>query len=377
MSRRLWWWLVLFCALVVMVPRAMAQRPPETHPTDEHRDIVMTWDRSAMPGDIVLMPPRTVLGYEQAGTMEYGRIFLTCQSELTAERGRCPSEDTHEDSVGVQSTIPLRFTELRSGMEVELNVLASIRRADASGACSSDYWSGQPRKIWSSAAGTCAGRERVGTGAEISLAGAELARLVAGRWVATLELVLSTSSQANLATYTYRLELTITDYDAVSIYLPEFQEAAPTVGLNLSYDPIARTVGGRAHLDMCLYDGLGSQSEYLGVTVRDSGTRPPGPTGYSVWHTDGGSDDGQRVDYTVTLDHNGARIPMRNGVEEQLRNIDTARLRLVMLPGMTQPVFCVPTPLTLDTPRVPIDEKRSGAYQGDLKVELRLPTSRP
>ncbi|WP_268592082.1 CfaE/CblD family pilus tip adhesin, partial [Escherichia coli] len=75
--------------------------------------------------------------------------------------------------------------------------------------------------------------------------------------------------------------------------------------------------------------------------------------------------------------HNGARIPLRNGVEEQLRNIDTARLRLVMLPGMSQPVFCVPTPLTLDTPRVPIDGKRSGAYQGDLKVELRLPTSRP
>ncbi len=205
----------------------------------------------------------------------------------------------------------------------------------------------------------------------------ELVRLVAGHWDAEVRLKLRDNSGLVLATYSFSLDFTITDYDAVSIYLPEFQEAAPTVGLNLSYDPIARTVGGRAHLYMCLYDGLGSQSEYLGVTVRDSGTRPPGPTGYSVWHTDGAGGDSQRMDYTVILDHNGARIPLRNGVEEQLRNIDTARLRLVMLPGMSQPVFCVPTPLTLDTPRVPIDEKRSGAYQGDLKVELRLPTSRP
>ena len=50
MSRWLWWWLMLFSALVLVVPQAMAQRPPETHPTDEHRDIVMSWDRSAMPG---------------------------------------------------------------------------------------------------------------------------------------------------------------------------------------------------------------------------------------------------------------------------------------------------------------------------------------
>ncbi len=202
--------------------------------------------------------------------------------------------------------------------------------------------------------------------------------MVAGHWRAELLLDLRVDpKQAAVHTNTVSFDFTITDYNAVSIYFPLFDQVTPHVGLNLQYDPIAQTVGGRTQLDMCLYDGLGSQSQYLGVTVRDSGPRPPGPSGYSVWHTDGGSDATQRVDYTVTLDHNGSALPMRNGVEQLLHGIDTAKLRLVLLPGMTQPVFCVPTPLTLDTPRVPVSSKRPGYYDGDLKVELRVPTVTP
>jgi len=182
---------------------------------------------------------------------------------------------------------------------------------------------------------------------------------------------------ALLAEYTFAFEFSITDHNAVSIYFPLFDQVTPHVGLNLQYDPIAQTIGGTTKVDMCLYDGLGSQSQYLGITVRDSGARPPGPSGYSVWHTDGGSDATQRVDYTVTLDHSGTTIPLRNGVEQLLHGIDTAKLRLVMLPGMTQPVFCVPTPITLDTPRVSVSTKRPGHYSGDLKVELRVPTATP
>lgn len=185
------------------------------------------------------------------------------------------------------------------------------------------------------------------------------------------------SDGSAVGTYIFDLMFTVTDHNAVSIYFPAFDQVTPHVGLNLQYDPVGQTVGGRALLDMCLYDGLGSQSEYLGVTVRDTGTHPPGATGYSVWHADGGSDDTQRVDYTVSLAHSGARLPMANGVEQQLRGIDTAQLRLVMLPGMTMPVFCVPTPLTLETPSVPINTKRPGYYSGDLNVELRLPTAIP
>jgi hypothetical protein len=44
MSRRWMCVLMLVCALVLVMPRAWAQWPPETHPTDQSRDIVMSWD---------------------------------------------------------------------------------------------------------------------------------------------------------------------------------------------------------------------------------------------------------------------------------------------------------------------------------------------
>lgn len=370
-----WVWVVL--ASVLLVPGAWAQRPPETHPSSARQDIVMSWDRSAMPGDIELWAPRTVLGYERSGELGYGSLHLTCMSNSDSAQGRCPIRDTLEDLTGVKSQISLRFSEVRSSTQTDLDVVGEIRRADATAICSLDYWSRSPRRIWTSVASICAGSSPVGTGVELMLPGSELKRLVAGRWTATLELVLRKAPDQQLATYTFHFDFTITDYDAVSIYFPEFPQTTPNVDLNLSYDPLAHTVGGRKPLDMCLYDGLGSQSEYLGLTVTDTSGRPPGPLGYSLWHDDGGSSDDQRLDYMIELENAGVRRRMANGVEEQLRGIDTAKLRLVLLPGMTQPVFCVPTPLLLTTPRVPITEQRAGGYEGQLKVELRPPTTRP
>ncbi len=367
----------MLLAVLSMMPAAWAQRPPETHPADEDRHIAMDWDRSSMPGDIALWAPRVVLGYEPQGTNGYGELFLTCASSSSAVTGRCPTQDTLENSPNAVSRIPVLFTEQRSGTQVELEIVADIMRADGTPACNSGYWSGQLRPIWSSAFGTCAGRPRVGTGASMRLDSTQLQHLVAGRWTGRLELTLRKPPHQPLARHAFSFEFTVTDHDAVAIYFPAFDQITPHVGLNLHYDPVAQTIAGRALLDMCLYDGLGSQSEYLGVTVRDSGPRPPGGNGYSAWHHDGGSDASQRLDYTVTLAHAGARLPMLNNVEQQLRGIDSAQLRPVILPGMSQTVFCVPAPLTFDTPPVPINSKRPGYYGGDLQVELRLPTSRP
>ena len=173
---------------------------------------------------------------------------------------------------------------------------------------------------------------------------------------------------APVATATFNFDFTVTDYDAISIYFPTFDTVAPLVNLDLRYDPIQKVVGGRKQLDMCLYDGLGSQSEYLDVTVRDSGPRPPAGSDFSLWHRDGGSDASQRLDYRVHLDYGGHRLAMKHNVKQQLRGIDSAQLRLVMLPGISQPVYCVPTPLTLETPPTPIASQRPGLYEGELTV---------
>lgn len=200
---------------------------------------------------------------------------------------------------------------------------------------------------------------------------------MAGKWSATLLLDLRLPPSQHIATYTFTFDFIITDHNAVSIYFPEFPQTTPLVDLNLRYDPLAHTVGGRKLMDMCLYDGLGSQSDYLGITVTDTSGRTPGPLGYSLWHDDGGNDDDQRLDYMIELEHAGVRRRLASGVEEQLHGIDTAPLHLVLLPGMSQPVFCVPTPLLLTTPRVPITDQRAGGYEGELKVQLRVPTTRP
>ncbi|TIE16159.1 pilin protein [Stenotrophomonas maltophilia] len=377
MSRRVWWVMAVLCGLVLLVPRAKAQRPPDQDPIDISHDISMSWDRSALPGDIELLPRRTILAYERALTLSYGQLYMTCSSSSDSSSGSCPESDTGELPSGKSSAIPLRFTEQRSGMEIDVEAHGNLFRIAATPACESDYWATTPRPLWSSSAPECNFLMPAGTGAELRVPPSELEKLVAGRWTAHLVLALRKPPHQQLATYSFKFDFTITDHNAVSIYFPLFDQVTPHVGLNLQYDPIAQTIGGRTQLDMCLYDGLGSQSSYLGVTVHDSGAQPPGPSGYSVWHVDGSSDASQRVDYTVTLDHNGSALPMRNGVEQLLHGIDTARLRLVLLPGMTQPVFCVPTPLTLETPRVPVSTKRPGYYSGDLKVELRVPTVTP
>lgn len=369
---------VLAMAALGLAAEAWSQQPPQTHPSNAQRNLVMSWDRSAIPGDIELWSPRTLLAYDAVSPdLPYGASHLVCLSDTDPTQGGCPTRG--DDSfVSGSSRVRLMATERRSGLRTEIGVHGQLHRPMTGQACGSDYWSAVARPLWSSRIDRCGPDSPAGIGVGLGIPAHELQRLVAGHWDARLVLtMMDGAGGTRLATYIFTFDLTVTDHDAVSIYFPAFDQTAPHVGLNLQYDAIAQTIGGRAVLDMCLYDGLGSQSQYLGVTVRDTGARPPGATGYSAWHQDGGSDATQRVDYSVTLDHAGTRLPMANGVEQQLRGIDTVPLRLVILPGMTQPVYCVPTPLTLDTPRVPVTSKRPGYYSGDLQVELRLPTSRP
>jgi len=377
MNRRGVWAVMLVLALLLVMPKAWGQRPPETHPVSATQNIVMTWDRAGIPADVELMPPRTVLGYHQTDlALEYGALHMVCRSQADSDRGACPTQGTAGDSVGLRD-IRLTFTERRSGMRTELSVQGGVERALSGRSCLGDFWHNGIYAPWSHYSASCAFDWPVGTGGQLSLSQRELSKLVAGVWSATLELEVRTPRFHDLATLTFTFDLTITDRNAVSIYFPAFHNVTPLVQLNAAYDPIGQTVGGRTVLEMCLYDGLGSQAQYLGVTVRDRGGHPPGPSGYSLWHTDGGTDDTRRLDYTVSLAHSGATVRMPNGVEQQLHGIDSAQLRLVILPGMSQPVFCVPTPITFDIPRVPISAQQAGTYFGELQVELRVPTTTP
>lgn len=377
MSRRWLFVLMLVCALVLVMPRAWAQWPPETHPTDQNRDIVMSWDRSAVPGDVELWAPRTVLGFSHDLAFKYGQAHVVCESASDSEFGRCPTESEPSSSGGI-TEITLRLVELRTGLRTEIRAVGSLQRVMSGPGCNLDYWDSRKLILNSAFWYRCASDEPIGTGAALIVSASELARLVAGRWQATMRLnIKADPSLAPLATATFNFDFTVTDYDAISIYFPGFDGIAPLVNMDLRYDPIRKMVGGYKEVDMCLYDGVGSQSEFLGVTVRDSGPRPPPGRDYAVWHGDGGSDDTQRLDYQVGLKYGGNLLAMKHGEEQLLRGIDSAQLRLVMLPGISQPVYCVPTPLVLETPPTPIASKRPGLYDGELTVELRVPTAKP
>lgn len=379
MNRRGVWAVMLVLALLLVMPKAWGQRPPQTEPPRGvvTSDTLLSWDRSAMPGDIELMAPRTVLAYDRLDYGKlYGRLFVTCSPTNYPALGRCPTEDTGENTSTV-SRVGLVLTERRTGTVSEVVVHGQLLRADGNFACSSDSWKQYPRTLHTSYAIFCAANPPAGTSMHLWLPSSELERLVAGKWTGSLELNLRSPVEDSLGVYRFNFDFTITDRNAVSIYFPAFHNVSPLVQLNAAYDPIGQTVGGRTVLEMCLYDGLGSQAQYLGVTVRDRGGHPPGPSGYSLWHTDGGTDDTRRLDYTVSLAHSGATVRMPNGVEQQLHGIDSAQLRLVILPGMSQPVFCVPTPITFDIPRVPISTQQAGTYFGELQVELRVPTTTP
>ncbi|MBN5151095.1 pilin protein [Stenotrophomonas maltophilia] len=377
MSRRWLFVLMLVCALVLVMPRAWAQWPPETHPTDQNRDIVMSWDRSAVPGDVELWAPRTVLGFSHDLAFKYGQIHVVCGSASDSEFGRCPTESEPRMSVGT-TEIALRLVDLRTGLRTEVRAVGSLLRVMSGPRCNIDYWDSQKRILNEAFWYECVSDEPIGTGAALTIPASELAKLVAGRWQATMRLnIKADPTAAPVATATFNFDFTVTDYDAISIYFPGFDGIAPLVNMDLRYDPIRKVVGGYKEVDMCLYDGVGSQSEFLGVTVRDSGPRPPPGRDYAVWHGDGGSDDTQRLDYQVGLKYGGNLLAMKQGEEQLLRGIDSAQLRLVMLPGINQPVYCVPTPLVLETPPTPIASKRPGLYDGELTVELRVPTAKP
>jgi hypothetical protein len=371
------WVLMLVCVLLVMAPRAWAQWPPETHPASSSRDIVMTWDRSAVPGDVELWAPRTVLGFSHDLAFKYGQIHAVCESNFDPRFGRCPTHGYPNLTRG-ESDVSVLLTERRTGLQTEIRVVGHLRRIMSGRLCATDFWEQTKRYLYAANWFECRDEQPIGTGAQLLLSTTELGRLVAGHWKGTIRLnIKADPAGAPVATAVFNFDFTITDYDAISIYFPAFESSSPHINLNLRYDPIRQTVGGRTQLDMCLYDGLGSQSEYLGVTVRDSSGRPPGGDDFSAWHQDGGSDESQRLDFTVGLNYGGSRRTMKNGVEQLLYGIESGEIRMIVLPGTGESVYCVPTPLTLETPRVPVASKRPGFYNGELQVQLRVPTARP
>jgi len=208
----------------------------------------------------------------------------------------------------------------------------------------------------------------------VSIPAAELKKLPSGgEWNANLALNLRAwdpTTWPTLAVFEAAIKLNVTDKNNIQVYLPEFTTATPVVDLKLRTLPNGSRMAGTANVDMCLYDGYNSQSTWFDVSATDGLTIDRRDKGrYSVLlDADRSGAYASRVDYNVSLTYAGKKIDLRNNETVRLQGVNNSAGRSVSLPGISVPVVCTPTPLTLETPEFQSVWKRPGTYSNKLTI---------
>lgn len=149
--------------------------------------------------------------------------------------------------------------------------------------------------------------------------------------------------------------------------------------MDLNLRPLPGTTGnqtmlsGTATLDMCLYDGYNANSSTFTLNAKDQtfGLADREPEMFSVYNS-GQSNNSHRIDYRLEIldPTTQAYSTMANMQDYVIRNIQQVPLRAVYLPGIPQPVVCVPSRLRFTTPEFAISSKQAGNYTGSLKLFL-------
>lgn len=374
----------LSCVLVTLTLPATAAAqalPGLTEPVSATYPVNVAFDRASGASDTQLWPEDLfVLGFDNLRPeRQFNRLHLVCRSSTDPSVGACRTQG-YPAANDVASSLMLRFTEERSGQVMDLRLLGYMRRVgDNIRLCP---WLSVLHGLHSTDPGHCGiTRQTFGGGVSTKIPASELDKLVPGRWRATLILDLGSGVATGLATYTFNVRVDVTDINAAAVFFPDRPVSVPHVGLNLRRSSASSTgtLSGEALLDMCLYDGRGSQSSYLELQVRDDGRGAPGraPGMHSVYRQGGGEDAQDRIDFQTLLTYEGNVLSLNNGDTVRLHGIDRTRLRPVRLPGMVDTVYCVPTPMKLHTPAVSADSKISGYYQGRLTVQMTVPTTLP
>nr|WP_313508403.1 CfaE/CblD family pilus tip adhesin [Stenotrophomonas geniculata] len=367
--------------MALLLPAAgLAQTVPgPTEPASATYPINVAFDRSMPAPDTRLWPEELfVLGFDSVRPeRQLSRLHFVCRSSSDTQNGACMPQGAPAAN-DVESEIPVRFTEERSGRTMDLRIRGHLRRVGSHRLC---QWLNIKHGLQSNDPGNCSIFQVDGSGVSARLPGSELDKLMPGHWRASLILDLrSGTASPVLATYTFNFTVDVTDISGAAVYFPDRPVAIPRVGLNLRHSAtIPATIRGEATLDMCLYDGRGSVSSYLELQVRDEGRIAPGraPGMHSVYRRGGGEEAEDRIDFEALLNYEGAALPMNNGDTVMLHGTDRTRLRPVRLPGMLDTVYCVPAPLTLRTPPVNADSKSAGYYEGRLTVQMTVPTTIP
>ncbi|MDQ2185775.1 CfaE/CblD family pilus tip adhesin [Alcaligenaceae bacterium A4P071] len=365
---------------VVLLSPAHATTP--VYPASNHQSVSLAFERNRPPPDYYVW--RQALGaYTPSGDNTYERITWTCLARRDSRTGACDVNPVWAIG-GVDARIPLRFTERRSALHLDLTLKALSEHYVVPNVCTRYIGRMHIGAVTSGmfnhdCHGFMTGPGR-GKALTLYLPQDEMRKIPSGGiWEAKLHLNMRAygGGYPILATYTADFVLTVTDKGAIEAYLPAFGNAAPLVDLNLRTLTLPNQpggkVGGVANLDLCLYDGFNANSTWYDLRVSDLLSVPGrSPDKFSVLHTATGSDtsEAKRIDYGIEMTYNGARMRLENGRVEHLTGVDSGEIRAVRLPNIPFPVVCTPTPLTLLTPDFNQLSKTAGRYSGKLRLEF-------
>ncbi|MFD3227896.1 CfaE/CblD family pilus tip adhesin [Rahnella aceris] len=357
---------------------AQSARAGRVEPTGRETPVTANFDKSAPPAQLDIWHHESG-GYDYDDPNKWGHNNWVCLSSNSAEHGACPTTSTWNDNG--TTTLPLIFTEQRSHSTVTLNLQGyhSVQITGGGGCGEMGI-----KLVNAATTSSCSGRAGDEALLYLSIPPDQLAKIPAsGIWKAELKMSLmqwiSQSGPSNkLADWNAHITLNVTDNNNQQIYLPEFGEAAPRVDLNLR--PLPGTKGnqtqmnGSATIDMCLYDGYGSNSTSFNLKFSDQqqGTIQRNSNYFSVY-TDHGNvnQESGRIDYFLRM-----RMPTGTGISIPrdtnifISDIPSAPVRPVHLPGIPQAVLCVPAPLELSTKTMDINSKQAGHYTGHLIVNF-------
>ena len=312
-------------------------------------------------------------GYDSTNSGRWGLNYWACTSSTSDENGKCP---TGKGGYAAYLPVYLKFTEKRSGATQTLELQGTREAYWYNGNCA---MYGDPKPMNQSAQNSCSGDSTDGVNLTLKIPAAELNKLpVGGIWTAQLKILLHNSSETEVYQWDSNITVNLTDNNNQQIYLHEFGEAAPRVDLNLR--PLPGTKGnqtqmnGSATIDMCLYDGYGSNSTSFTLKFDDQqqGTTERNNGYFSIYSDHGDTNlDSGRIDYYVRMQApDGKYVSVIRGDDLVISNIQTAHIRPVHLPGIPQAVLCVPAPLELSTKTMDINSKQAGHYTGHLIVNF-------
>lgn len=356
-------------------------------PTGRDTPITGYFDKQSIPSQIDIWTDESG-GYDTANAQKWGRNTLVCHSASDPINGKCPTAPIGSGQQGITS-IPLVFIEKRSKLRVTINVSGFYHFTWHSNSACNDS---TKRIVYSTSNNWCSGTSPAlyddGTIFTVYILQSEIKKLpVGGVWEAELKLSLYQWSNKKLADWNSKITLNMSDVSNQAIYFPSFgagqgKDAQPHVDLNLRPLPggdrqILGRLSGNTSLDMCLYDGYGSNSRQFQVQLSEPPEYPENPEGrqagkFSVYNDIGNRNEvSNRIDYGVKMyfPESNSFQDIVNGETYTLPNINTDDIRAVRLASnISNVVLCVPTPLQITTPTFNIVDKTNGHYTGKIRV---------